>query len=66
MTPEEHKIRHIALHKSLDELFADFIENAEGRTTNTILDLINWSHKQTIETDHGQGESYFGLGRLNG
>lgn len=55
MTPEKHKTRHTALHKSLDELFADFIENAGGRTTNTILDLIKWSYKQTIELNHGQG-----------
>ena len=51
MTPEEHKERHIKLHKKLDEPFADFISNTEGRTTNTILDLIEWSYKQTEHPD---------------
>ncbi len=52
MTPKEHKERHIKLHKNLDELFADFIAHTDGRTTNTILDLIEWSFKQAKQPDH--------------
>jgi len=54
VTPKEHKERHVELHKNLDELFADFITHAGGRTTNTILDLIKWSFKQTEQPDHEQ------------
>lgn len=52
LTPEEHQEVHISLHRKLDEIFADFITHGDGRTGNTILDLITWSHKQTIELDH--------------
>ena len=52
MTLGEHKIRHIELHKALDELFADFIRHGNGRTGNTIMDLIMWSFKQTENPDH--------------
>lgn len=52
MDTEEHRQRHIELHCALDELFADFITEGGGRTTNTILDLIKWSQKQTISPDH--------------
>lgn len=48
----KHKNRHQQLHSSLDELFADFIEHGEGRTTSTILDLIDWSYTQTQNPDH--------------
>jgi len=53
-TRQTHKERHRLLHNHLDELFADFIQNADGRTVDTIMDLIKWSHKQTIETDHDE------------
>lgn len=52
MTPEEHKQRHIELHRSLDELFADFITHGNGRTTSSIRELLEWSHKQTQQPDH--------------
>jgi len=35
-----------------DELFADFISHNKGCTTSTILELIQWSFKQTQEVDH--------------
>ena len=47
-----HRARHIELHKSLDELFADYITHGSGCTSHTILDLINWSYKQTDVPDH--------------
>jgi hypothetical protein len=52
MTPEEHKARHIELHGFLDELFADFITHGNGRTGNTIMELITWSFKQSENPDH--------------
>lgn len=53
ITEDDHKKRHIELHKSLDELFADFIEHNElPFTSRPIKDLLDWAHKQTVELDH--------------
>lgn len=52
MTPEEHKERHILLHKMLDELLADYIgHNTEQKSflKMPLEDLLDWSHQQTIE-----------------
>lgn len=47
-----HKLRHIMLHRYLDELVADMIQNTENLPSQTsILDLMEWSHKQTIKPD---------------
>lgn len=59
MTFEEHKKRHQELHEALDELVADWITHTEARpSTGTVLDLIRWSHKQTLRpterTDENQ------------
>ena len=54
LTLEEHKKRHIELHKSLDELFADYISHHPdqvGFTTMPIKQLIEWSHRQTVKPD---------------
>ena len=45
-----HRKRHIELHKSLDELFADYISHHPNQTQFTqmpIIDLIKWSKEQT-------------------
>lgn len=50
LSPEEHKKRHQLLHKYFDELFADFIRHNPGVVSYTrmpVLDLMDWSHKQT-------------------
>ena len=51
MSPEEHRQRHVELHKALDELAADFISDEvnKGRlfSTTTIMELVQWSHQQT-------------------
>uniref|UniRef100_A0A6H2A3X6 Uncharacterized protein n=1 Tax=viral metagenome TaxID=1070528 RepID=A0A6H2A3X6_9ZZZZ len=47
MNKKEHIKRHKELHRALDELFADFITHRQGGTENTIIELIEWSHKQT-------------------
>jgi len=53
MNNEEHRQRHIELHRSLDELLADWIGNTEGLpSTSTIMELIEWSHSQTEGPDH--------------
>ena len=52
MTKEEHKKRHLELHKAMDELFADAISHGSLGTGKPILELIKWSFKQTVEPDH--------------
>lgn len=54
MTPEEHKERHIKLHKMFDELLADFIGDTGKMPSKTpILELLNWSYEQTQNpTEH--------------
>jgi hypothetical protein len=55
LTDEEHRERHILLHKHLDELFADFIKNnpnMSGYTKQPILALITWSANQVDNPDH--------------
>ncbi len=49
MDKQKHKIRHIELHKKLDELLADYIEHT-GKllSESTIMDVMKWSHEQTI------------------
>jgi hypothetical protein len=50
MKKAEHKKRHIELHKSLDELFADYIyHHSEQLSFNDmpIIELIKWSSSQT-------------------
>jgi len=51
MTTEEHRKRHIELHRALDELFADYIDhhpNKSSFSSLTVFELISWSHEQTI------------------
>ena len=48
MNIEEHKIRHVELHKALDELVADFINHTENMPSKTTLfELMEWSFEQT-------------------
>lgn len=55
MTKEEHRERHIKLHRNLDELAADFIEQEGKRISQvTVLELMEWSHQQTIEPTEKQ------------
>ena len=44
---KDHIERHKKLHRNLDELLADYISHADGRPSHTILELIDWSYKQT-------------------
>ena len=50
MKLKEHKKRHIELHKSIDELFADYIAHHPDEiefTKMPLMKLINWSYEQT-------------------
>ncbi len=50
MKPEEHKQRHVELHKSLDELFADYIIHHpdESNYSGMVLQqFIRWSYEQS-------------------
>lgn len=50
MTRTEHIERHKALHKSLDELLADYIGHT-GRmpSSATLMEFLTWSYSQTID-----------------
>lgn len=48
-----HRSVHIALHRALDELIADWIDSP-GRPSiskNSVLDLMKWSAKQQDEAE---------------
>lgn len=49
LTDEEHKARHVALHRSLDELVADWIRHT-GRSLviASVMDLMTWSAHETV------------------
>lgn len=51
MTPEEHHQRHMLLHAMFDELVADYFSAKPGSlpSKTTVLELLQWSHEQTIE-----------------
>ena len=51
MTDDEHKARHVALHRSLDELLADYLTHNRGKlpSTTTVYELLVWSHAQTFD-----------------
>lgn len=59
-TKEQHRRRHQILHRALDELAADWaLHHTKLRetgqiklyTNSTIMELMQWSHKQTVEPD---------------
>lgn len=44
----KHIQRHKELHRYLDELLADMIDNTEMLpSTTTVMQLMEWSHEQT-------------------
>lgn len=53
MKYQEHKKRHEELHKALDELVADYITHHQDSrlTGTTVMQLMEWSFKQTISPD---------------
>jgi hypothetical protein len=59
MTREEHAARHVELHRALDELLADFVDHHlskvpyKGLDDTNLLELMEWSHRQTTDPDEG-------------
>lgn len=48
-TFEQHKQRHIKLHRYLDELVYDWIEETGGLPSNcSVTELVEWSYCQSI------------------
>lgn len=48
--PKKHHKRHLLLHQYLDEIISDFIYHTESLPSEaSLLDLMQWSHKQTIK-----------------
>ena len=48
MKNKEHKERHQLLHKMLDELVADFIQETGKLPSETkLIELMDWSYEQT-------------------
>lgn len=50
MTDAEHKARHEALHKALDELGCDYLLHNPDRllSNTTVMELAHWSHAQCL------------------
>jgi hypothetical protein len=49
---EAHKAVHKRLHAAFDELLADFITHTQRMPSETtVLELLQWSHKQTIDPE---------------
>jgi hypothetical protein len=50
LAPEQHRQRHIELHRAFDELAADFLTHNKGRlmSETSIMELAQWSHQQTL------------------
>lgn len=50
MTPEEHRQRHVELHRKLDELVADFISCTGKLPSQTnLMEFMKWAYQQTIQ-----------------
>ena len=57
MTHKEHRERHVLLHKSLDELLADWLTHDSAASIDRpLIELMKWSHGQT-EKPTEAGES---------
>ena len=61
MTPEEHKKRHIELHRAFDELLADWIlQTGSLPSQATVMELIRWSASQAKEPTDNHEHYNFG------
>jgi len=57
MKLEEHRKRHIELHKALDELVADWMRHTGFLPSKRqVTELMRWSYEQTINPT-SEGES---------
>lgn len=58
MTEKQHLSRHKKLHEALDELISDWISSTQLYPSKTsIIELVKWSHSQTIKPDHKCNET---------
>jgi len=59
MTEQEHKERHKGLHEMFDELVVDFLLHNRDKllSRTSILELMEWSDKQTKNPDDYKEES---------
>ena len=64
MTPEDHRLEHIRLHKAFDELLACYLaesKHPDGHPRTSIHDeifaLMRWSHSKTLAPSPTAGES---------
>ena len=57
LTIGEHRARHVELHNNLDELLADYImiNSDSGLLDRSVMDLLKWSHEQTLNPT-GRGD----------
>jgi hypothetical protein len=56
MTSDEHRARHVALHRALDELFADYIvqhPDQHGFLEMPFSQFLTWSSEQTLRPTGG-------------
>lgn len=52
MNKEQHKHRHVELHRMLDELLADYIKHTNKLLSkSSLIELMEWSFKQTTNPD---------------
>lgn len=58
MNNDDHKERHVLLHRHLDELIADWItQTGSFPSKSTVLELMTWAHQQKENpTPHGHEE----------
>ena len=55
MDRDKHIEIHKELHAKLDELVADYItHNEKGLIKTSVMELIQWSHLQTINPNRGR------------
>lgn len=66
MTHDEHKARHVELHRLYDEnageLLADYLRHNpdKGLRNTSLMEFMEWSHSQTIEpTEDGASAHAF-------
>ncbi len=53
---EQHIKRHKELMRALDELVVDFVQCTRPLTNGTtVVDLLDWAHKQTHNPDEIKG-----------
>lgn len=48
---DEHRARHVALHRAFDELLADFLAHHPDAlpSETSVLELVQWSAEQVIK-----------------